>query len=152
MSMQAIFGSDAGPGAAHLRGGLAPTRVALVVLALLGALNLVRGGIHLFAPDGGAGSIAGLDVSTNTQAILFLFAAIGILQMTFGLLDLFAVLRLRALVVPLLCLEALKTLAAILNAFFYRPPPVDIPGRWFALGVFAVLASALLWEWRARAK
>ena len=38
-------------------------RLAGLVLAGLGLLDLVRGSIHLFAPDGGAGRIAGIDLT-----------------------------------------------------------------------------------------
>ncbi len=48
------------------------------VLLALGALNLARGSIHLFASDGGAGQIAGIDLSRERAVIVFLFAVMGL--------------------------------------------------------------------------
>ena len=52
-------------------------RLPPIVLALFALINLARGSIHAFAPDGGAHSIAGLDLSTNARTILSLFARLG---------------------------------------------------------------------------
>ena len=48
--------------------------LAWVVVALIGILNLFRGSVHTFLPDGGAGVIAGFDLSHSRQTIVFLFA------------------------------------------------------------------------------
>ena len=37
-----------------------------MVVGLMGLINLVRGAIHAFAPDGGAHSIAGLDLGDDS--------------------------------------------------------------------------------------
>ncbi|MBV9045218.1 MAG: hypothetical protein JO294_08860, partial [Alphaproteobacteria bacterium] len=55
-------------------------RIPVIVLAFFALLNIGRGCIHAFAPDGGAHSIAGLDLSTNAQTILSLFAGLGFHQ------------------------------------------------------------------------
>ena len=51
------------------------------VVALVGILNLFRGSIHTFLPDGGAGVIASFDLSHSRQTIVFLFAVMGIEQL-----------------------------------------------------------------------
>ncbi len=48
------------------------------VLLALGALNLARDSIHLFASDGGAAQIAGIDLSGERAVIVFLFAVMGL--------------------------------------------------------------------------
>ncbi len=63
------------------------------ILLLLGALNLIRGSIHLFASDGGAGRIAGIDLSGDREVIVFLFAIMGLQQLALGALDLAVALR-----------------------------------------------------------
>jgi hypothetical protein len=50
---------------------------AWIFLALHGVMKLVRGSIHVFKDDGGAASIAGIDLSQNGEVILALFAAMG---------------------------------------------------------------------------
>ncbi len=46
-------------------------------LSLFSALTIVPGCIHTFAPDGGAGTIAGIDLSQNGRVIIALFAWAG---------------------------------------------------------------------------
>jgi hypothetical protein len=58
--------------------------IAWRVVALIGVLNLFRGSIHTFLPDGGAGVIAGFDLSHSRQTIVFLFAVMGLEQLSLG--------------------------------------------------------------------
>ncbi len=52
-----------------------------IVLAMLGVLNLLYGCVHWLAPESGAGSIAGMDLSTSSAPnIVYLLAAAGISQ------------------------------------------------------------------------
>ncbi len=55
-----------------------PSRLSLAVVAILGLINLGRGSIHMFAPDGGLEMIAGLDISTAPQILLSFIAAVGV--------------------------------------------------------------------------
>lgn len=127
----------------------APSRLALAAVALIGAINLVRGGIHLFAPDGGAVSIAGLDISPAPQTILFLFASLGAGQIAFGLADLAAVWRWRSFVLPLLAIHAIQLALAMLALFVLKPPPIFVPGQWFNLALFAVVLAVTSREFLA---
>jgi hypothetical protein len=70
-----------------------PSRLSIIVVAVLGLINLGRGSIHLFAPDGGLEMIAGLDISSARQIILSFIAGIGAGQITFALVDFIAVAR-----------------------------------------------------------
>src|SRR5258707_15854554 len=103
-------------------------RIPLVVLAFFALTNLVRGSIHAFAPDGGAHSIAGLDLSTNAQTILSLFAGMGFHQIVMGLFQLFVLLRRRDLIVIARVLQTAETLLGVGNLYFYRTLPVVAPG------------------------
>src|SRR5208283_3469317 len=67
--------------------------IAWRVIALFGVLNLFRGSIHTFLPDGGAGVIAGFDLSHSRQTIVFLFAVMGIEQLSLGVVDLIVAFR-----------------------------------------------------------
>lgn len=83
------------PAAAHL-------------LTLFGVLTVIPGCLHTFLPDGGAGSIAGLDLSRDRHLIVAVFAWAGATQIAFGLTALIVALRYRDLVPLLLALAILE--------------------------------------------
>lgn len=101
------------PGAgwtAHLfppstNGAYAGSMASAYFLTLFGVLSIVPGCIHTFAPDGGAGTIAGIDLSQNGAVIIALFAWAGATQIAFGLVALIVSLRYRPLV-PLMLAAA----------------------------------------------
>ena len=89
-------------------------------LAVLAVLTILPGCIHTFLPDGGAGSIAGIDLGPCGPTIVALFAWAGATQIVFGVVMLLAALRYRPfvpLVLTLLLLE--RTLHAI-NAWLWK--------------------------------
>jgi hypothetical protein len=126
-----------------------PSRVAVLAVAVLGAVNLSRGAIHLFAPDGGAASIAGLDLSGAPQTILFLFAALGAGQISFGLVDLAAAARYQGFVRPLIVIHAVQGALTAL-VFAMKPPPVLVPGQMFNLVLFALVLAVCAYEFARR--
>jgi len=75
-------------------------------LALYGIGWIVPGMIHSFLPDGGAGVIAGLDLSHNPTLIFGLFAWAGATQIAHGIVTLVVALRYRVMV-PLFLLVSL---------------------------------------------
>lgn len=87
---------------------------AAYVLTAFGVLSVLPGCIHTFLPDGGAGSIAGIDLSHNGRVIVAVFAWAGATQIAFGLTALIVSLRHRDLVPLLLALAVLeRTLHAL---------------------------------------
>src|SRR5262245_16764931 len=60
-------------------------RIAAHLLSLLGILSIVPGLIHLFLPDGGAGVIAGLDLTCNRAVVVGVFAWAGATQLAWGI-------------------------------------------------------------------
>lgn len=126
-----------------------PSLAAVIVIAGNALINLARGGIHIFVPDGGAGSIAGLDIAGAPEVILFLFAAIGVSQVAMGALDLYAVARLRALVLPLVVVHFLTALMMIVVFVALRPLPRTVPGEYGQFGSAIVFGAILAHEvWR----
>jgi hypothetical protein len=123
--------------------------VPIVVLALFALINLGRGGIHVFAPDGGAHSIAGLDLSTNRQTIVALFASLGFSQMAMGAFQGFVVLARRDLVALFLAMQAVMTTLGLVNLYLYRPLPVTVPGQPFNVVLLGVALVALALALRA---
>jgi len=64
-------------------------------LTLMAVLTIVPGCIHTFLPDGGAGVIAGRDLSVNGGTIVRLFAWAGTTQIVWGILLMLISLRYR---------------------------------------------------------
>ena len=98
-------------------------------LTLFSVLTVIPGCIHEFAPDGGAGSIAGIDLGPNRHVIIALFAWAGATQIVFGLAALVVSLRYRTLVPLMLALAFVERTLHALNAWvlksadtLHRPP------------------------------
>lgn len=117
--------------------------VPIVVLALVALINIARGCIHAFAPDGGAHSIAGLDLTNDRATILSLFAVIGLQQIVLGAFELAAVLKFRRLVTFMLALQSAITLVSLINLYAWRPLPVIVPGQPFNVALLGVQLAAL---------
>lgn len=116
----------------------------ILLLALMALVNTGRGCIHAFAPDGGAHSIAGLDLTTDRQTVLSLFATLGFQQIVMGLFELFVVIRRRDLLVIALAIQTADTILGMVNLWFYRTLPIHVPGQYFNLGVLALLLVAIV--------
>jgi hypothetical protein len=116
----------------------------LIVLALMAFINIGRGCIHSFAPDGGAHSIAGLDLTTNQQTILALFAQLGMQQIVIGLFETFVLFFRRDLAVIALGLQTAGTLAGVFNFYLWRVLPVHVPGAPFNAAIAVVLVLTFL--------
>ena len=125
--------------------------VPTAVLALMLVINLVRGCIHTFASDGGAHSIAGLDVSQAPQTILSLFALMGIHQLVVAGFQFYVLIWRPKLVLLALVLQTAETLFAVLNLWFYRRMPVAVPGARFNAALLAILLIAIVIAMRSTA-
>jgi len=86
----------------------AGAKVSAWFLTLAAALTIIPGAIHYFLPDGGAGVIGGVDLSTRADVIIAIFAWYGAMQMPFGALLLIISLRYRTLVPLCLLLAAVQ--------------------------------------------
>ncbi len=116
-----------------------PSRLSIAVVTLLGVINIGRGGIHMFAPDGGLEMIAGLDISAARPIILSFIASIGAGQIAVGLIDFAAVARFRNFVRPLLLVHLTLQALAVFLLFVWRPLPHGVPGQWGALAGLVVI-------------
>lgn len=129
-----------------MEGARAPSRITLGLLTVLGLINLVRGSIHVFLPDSGAGVIAHFDLAQGGRTIIFLLAMIGAGQIASGLVELLVVARFRALAAPLLAIELLRALLAVYIAFVSKSVGTGYPGAKGIVGAAIVLGLAMLWE------
>jgi hypothetical protein len=116
----------------------------------MGAINLGRGAIHAFAPDGGAHSIAGLDLGDDSATILALFAMLGLEQIVLGLFEIYAVLRAPRFITLLLALQTITTAVSLINLYAWRPFPVIVPGQPVNVALFALQLVALVIALTAR--
>jgi len=74
------------------------SKIALSVFMLLAVVSTVRSLIHFLAPDGGAGSIAGLDLSKGAENIIFSFGLWGLSQLIYAFIQLLVAFRYRTLI------------------------------------------------------
>jgi hypothetical protein len=85
---------------------------------------LLPGLVHSLLPDGGAGSIAGIDMSVQPQLVIALFAWAGATQIVHGLLLIMIGWRYRSLV-PLALLLSLMERALLSLSGWVRHVPAD---------------------------
>jgi hypothetical protein len=114
-------------------------------------VSTIRSLIHLLAPDGGAGSIAGMDLSVaGAQGIIFSFALWGSAQLIYALIQLVVVFRYRSLVPFMYVLLILETLLRELvghmkPVHFAHTPPGAI-GNYVILPLAALMLALSLWR------
>ena len=94
-------------------------KLPVYVFTLIALVSTVRSCIHIFAPDGGAGSIAGMDLSVeDANGIIFGFALWGTAQLIYALIQLVVAFRYRVLVPFLYLLLILETLVLAVPGYF----------------------------------
>ena len=114
-------------------------------LMLSAVLTIVPGLIHYALPDGGAGVIAGIDLTFTGPTIIAIFAWYGALQIPFGLLLLIIALRYRSLVPLLLLLLVLQQALGAWTAWFWKGAHSNHhPPEHYASVVFVVLGLLFL--------
>jgi hypothetical protein len=123
-------------------------------LGLTALLTIGPGCIHYFLPDGGAGVIAGLDLSANRGAIVGVFAWEGASQIALGIAQLLVAIRYRSLVPLFLLLQLLET---ALDAVAFWITKVSATGHhppenYAALVTLPLLAVFLFLSLRRRAE
>lgn len=118
-------------------------RLPVYVFAVIAVLSAIRSCIHLLAPDGGAGSIAGMDLSVaGANGIVFAFALWGSAQLVYAIMQLAVAFRYRSLVPLMYVLLIVETLLRMLVGhwkpvtFLHRPPG--------AIGNYVILPLAIL--------
>lgn len=114
-------------------------------LAAIAVLTVIPGAIHVFLADGGAGVIAGLDLSQNGALVIALFAWAGATQIAFGLALLLIALRYRPLVPAMLALVLLERLLHALNGWVLKGGSGHHPPEHYAVLVGVPLVAVALW-------
>jgi len=89
-------------------------------LTLVSLGTIVPGGIHVFLPDGGAGVIAGIDLTQGGKTIIAVFAWAGATQMVWGMAMLAVSLAYRSLVPLVLGLILIERALIAANAWLLK--------------------------------
>jgi hypothetical protein len=125
-------------------------KLPVYVFTLIAIVSTVRSCIHILAPDGGAGSIAGMDLSVaGAGGIVFAFALWGSAQLVYAFVQLAVAFRYRSLVPFMYVLLIVETLLRMLvgrlkPVQFAHTPPGAI-GNWVILPVaVGMLVMALI--------
>jgi hypothetical protein len=120
-------------------------KLPVYLLIVISIISTVRSCVHLLAPDGGAGSIAGMDLSVaGASGIIFAFGLWGSAQLVYAFVQLVVAFRYRSLVPFMYALLLVETLLRMLVG---RMKPVTFahtpPGA-FANYVMLPLAALML--------
>lgn len=132
-----------------IRGAKPPVYIFMAIAFI----SLVRSFIHLLAPDGGAGSIAGINLSVaGADGIVFSFALWGSAQLIYALIQLVVVFRYRSLVPLMYALLMLETLLRMLvgnmKPVAFRHTPPGAIGNYVFLPLAALMLAWCLWTYR----
>lgn len=73
-------------------------KIAVWIFMALAIGSLTRSLIHFISPDGGAGTIAGLDLSAGRNNIVFAFGLWGVSQLIYALMQLLVAFRYKSLI------------------------------------------------------
>ena len=112
---------------------------------LLGLGWIGPGLIHYFLPDGGAGTIAGIDLGTAGPIIIKIFAWAGATQLVHGITLLMVGLRYRTLVPLMLLLTVIERAMLSWSAWGHALPAAHHPPEHY--GSLATLPLAALFLW-----
>ncbi len=122
--------------------------IAFYFLILVAIVSTVRSLIHIFAPDGGAHSIAGMDVNVDGgKNVIAIFAQWGAMQLLLALLDWLVILRYRFLVPTMLLVMILEQVFRIAVG---RRKPLQVktppPGAYGSYILLLLAMIAFIWS------
>jgi len=125
------------------------TKLPAYVFTFIAIVSTVRSLIHVLAPDGGAGSIAGMDLNVaGANGIVLAFALWGSSQLIYALVQLAVAFRYRSLIpfmYVLLILEALlRMLVGRMKPVTFAHTPPGAIGNWVILPVAALMLALSL--------
>ena len=116
----------------------------VVVFMAIAVISTIRSLIHIFSPDGGAGSIAGMNLSVDgARGIVFAFALWGSAQLVTAIVQLIIAFRYRSLIplmYVLLIFEVfLRMLIGRIKPVNFAQTPPGAIGNWFVLPISIIM-------------
>lgn len=121
-------------------------------LGLLALGSIIPGCIHYFLPDGGAGVIAGIDLSQSRAVIVAAFAWMGATQIPYGLAQLAVATRYRSLTPLFLALALIERGLAAIAAWITKASPTGHhpPENYVVVVLLPLIALFLVLSLRRR--
>lgn len=127
------------------------SKIPYYVLLLTAIILTARSCIHIFSADGGAGSIAGMDLAvTGADEVIFAFALWGAEQLIFSLIQWIVLLRYRSLVPLMWGAQLFEILGRMLVGrikpvtFAHTPPGAY--GNYIFLVLSILMLGLALWS------
>ena len=120
------------------------SRIAYWFFACYSVVSMIRSLIHVFAPDGGANSIAGLDLTVGAENVIFAFGLWGVIQVLFALLQLLVTIRYKTLIPLFTLLLILEILGRMLVGAMHPPVLFHTPPGAFANYILLPVAALML--------
>ena len=121
------------------------SKLPFYLLTIVTIIGTVRSFIHMFSPDGGAGSIAGMDLSMDgASGVIFAFALWGSAQLIYALLQWVVLLRYRSLVPLMWVVQLLETLLRMLVGRIKPVTFAHTPPGAYQNYIYLALAVAML--------
>lgn len=131
------------------------SKLPFYLLIVVAAIGTARSAVHILASDGGAGTIAGMDLARGgADEIVFAFALWGSAQLILALLQWVVILRYRSLVPLMWGMQLAEILGRMLVArikpvtFAHTPPGAY--GNWLYLCLSIAMLALALWSGNAR--
>ena len=119
--------------------------IVVIFFILIATIGAVRSCIHIFSPDGGAGSIAGMDLSgSGANEVIFAFALWGSAQLIYALLQWVVILRYRSLIPLMWLVQFFETLGRMLVGRIKPVTFAHTPPGAYQNYIYLVLAVVML--------
>jgi hypothetical protein len=121
------------------------TKLPLYFFILVAVISTVRSCIHIFSHDGGAGSIAGMNLDVSgANEIIFAFALWGAEQLIYALIQWIVILRYRSLLPLMWGVQLLETLGRLLVGNIKPVTFAHTPPGAYQNYIYLVLSAAML--------
>jgi hypothetical protein len=120
-------------------------QAAYYVFVLIAITSMIRSLIHVFLPDGGAGIIAGLDLSMGGENIIFAFGLWGVSQVIYALIQLLVAFHYKSLIPFMYILLITETLGRMFVGIIKPPVLYSTPPGGYANWILLPLAIIMLY-------
>jgi hypothetical protein len=120
-------------------------QAAYYVFILIATTSMIRSLIHVFLPDGGAGIIAGLDLSIGKENIIFAFGLWGVSQVIYAVIQLLVAFHYKSLIPFMYILLITETLGRIFVGIIKPPVLFSTPPGGYANWILLPLAIIMLY-------
>ena len=106
-------------------------KIPIIILGLHAIVNLFRGSIHFFLPEGGSITIAGLDIGSGDQKqiIISIFAIMGVSQIIWGVLELYILFYAKKMIPLILAFTTILAGMGVTVIYIFKPLPTIVPAH-----------------------